>query len=60
MPCGGGAAQGLPLNPDVTQATIATTICAVGWTRTVRSYVANIKGIKAEMLAAIGEPIEHP
>ncbi len=47
------------LNPDVTQATIATTICMPGWTRTVRPYVSAMKKIKAEMLAAIGEPIER-
>jgi hypothetical protein len=41
------------LNPDVTQATIATTICATGWTRTVRPYVSEMKKIKAEMLAAV-------
>jgi hypothetical protein len=47
------------LNPDVTQATIAETICTKGWTRTVRPYVAEMKRIKADMLAAIGEPIDH-
>src|SRR4051794_16847852 len=34
------------LNPDVTQATIATTICVHGWTRTVRppsSYTGDLK-----------------
>jgi hypothetical protein len=49
----------LPLNPAVTQATIATTICQTGWTRTIRPDVSTMKRIKAEMLAAIGEPIEH-
>jgi hypothetical protein len=47
------------LNPAVTQATIAETICTGGWTRTVRPYVADMKRIKAEMLATIGEPIER-
>lgn len=51
--------ENLPFNPDVTQATIATTICQPGWTRTARPYVAQMKQIKAEMLAAIGEPIER-
>jgi hypothetical protein len=50
---------GLPLNPDVTQATIATTICQPGRTRKVRPYVGAMKSIKVEMLAAIGEPIER-
>ncbi|MGO8740638.1 hypothetical protein [Rhodoblastus sp.] len=53
------AAKGLPLNPAVTQATIGKTICLTGWTRTVRPYVGKMKRIKAEMLAAIGEPIDH-
>ena len=53
------SAGDLPLNPDVTQATIATTICQTGWTRTVRPYVSAMKTIKAEMLASIGEPIER-
>ncbi len=52
-------AADLPLNPDVTQTTISATICQTGWTRTVRPYVADMKRIKAEMLAAIGEPIER-
>ena len=49
----------LPLNPDVTPATISTTICQTGWTQTVRPYVGDMKRIKAEMLAKIGEPIER-
>lgn len=53
-----GAAD-LPLNPEVTQDTIAATVCQPGWTRTVRPYIADMKAIKAEMLAAIGEPIDH-
>ena len=52
-----GEPIGPALNPAVTQATITETICAAGWTRTVRPYVADMKRIKAEMLAAIGEPI---
>jgi hypothetical protein len=51
--------SGPALNPTVTQATITTTICTVGWTRTVRPYVADMKRIKAEMLAAVGETIDH-
>ena len=56
---GAGEKPKAALNPAVTQATIASTICAAGWTRTVRPYVAKMKRIKAEMLAEIGEPIEH-
>ena len=59
-PCISGAlAADLPLNPDVTQATIATTICQTRWTRTVRPYVAEMKRIKAKLLVGIGEPIER-
>ena len=54
-----GEAKRPILNPDVTQATIAETICTPGWTRSVRPYVADMKAIKAEMLADIGEPIEN-
>lgn len=47
------------LNPAVTQETIGKTICATGWTRTIRPYVAQMKRIKTEMLAAIGESNDH-
>lgn len=39
----------LPLNPAVTPATVASTICQIGWTRTIRPYVSTMKTIKAEM-----------
>ena len=54
-----GELSELPLNLDVTQETISETICVIGWTHTVRPYVATMKQIKAEMLAAIGESISH-
>ena len=54
-----GEPTGPALNPVVTQTTITETICTAGWTRKVRPYVATMKQIKAEMLAAIGEPIDH-
>lgn len=41
------------LNPAVTQATIATTICKAGWTATVRSVPASVR---AAVLAAYGLP----
>jgi hypothetical protein len=56
---GSARAEELPLNPDVTKATLATTICQAGWTRTIRPFVSTMKQIKAEMLAAAGEPIER-
>jgi hypothetical protein len=48
-----------PLNPDVTQWTIAVTICAPGWTRTIRPMASTMKTIKADMLARISEPMER-
>jgi hypothetical protein len=40
------------LNPDVTQATIATTICRRGWTRTVRPPAAYTDSLKRQQLRA--------
>jgi hypothetical protein len=40
------------LNPDVTQATIATTICRRGWTRTVRPPTAYTDSLKRRQLRA--------
>lgn len=53
------ADDAIPVNADVNQATVWATACKPGWTATVRPYVATMKAIKAEMLAAIGEPLEH-
>jgi len=39
------------LNPAVTKATIADTICRRGWTRTVRPPVSYTNGLKAKGLA---------
>jgi hypothetical protein len=43
------------LNPDVTQATIAETICVRGWTATVRPPTAYTNGLKAEQMPLYGE-----
>jgi hypothetical protein len=40
------------LNPDVTQATIATTICRRGWTRTIRPPVSYTNSLKAKGIRA--------
>lgn len=40
------------LNPDVTQATIAATICTHGWTKTVRPPVAYTNALKRKQLPA--------
>jgi hypothetical protein len=42
------------LNPDVTQATIARTICVRGWTRTVRPPVSYTNALKARQLREYG------
>jgi hypothetical protein len=52
-------ASDLPVNPQVTQETIAATICNPGWTRTIRPLVPTMRTIKRKMLSAIGEPFER-
>jgi hypothetical protein len=42
------------LNPDVTQATIRTTICSRGWTRTVRPPSSFTSGLKLEQMRQYG------
>ncbi|WP_296706318.1 hypothetical protein [Rhodoblastus sp.] len=53
------AGDGLPVNHDVTEANIGETICRPSWTQMFPAYGSTIRTIKAEMLAAIGEPLEH-
>ena len=43
------------LNPDVTQATIRSTICVRGWTRTIRPPVEYTNALKARQMRAYGE-----
>lgn len=42
------------LNPDVTQATIGSTICLHGWTATVRPPVDYTNALKAKQMRAYG------
>jgi hypothetical protein len=42
------------LNPDVTQATIAGTICTTGWTRTIRPPASYTAGLKLEQMREYG------
>jgi hypothetical protein len=42
------------LNPDVSQATIATTICRHGWTRTIRPPTSYTSALKREQLRDFG------
>jgi hypothetical protein len=48
---GGMAVPSELLNPDVTQATIHQTICAAGWTATVRPGAGYTTALKASQLA---------
>jgi len=50
-PCLGGAV--CSLNPAVTQATIASTICVIGWTATVRPPVTYTGNLKVQQMAAL-------
>jgi hypothetical protein len=43
------------LNPEVTQATIGSTICVSGWTRTVRPPVEYTNTLKAKQMRAYRE-----
>jgi hypothetical protein len=43
------------LNPEVTQATIGSTICVHGWTATVRPPVEYTNDLKAKQMRAYGE-----
>jgi hypothetical protein len=43
------------LNPDVTQATIGSTICARGWTKTVRPPQSYTTPLKLRQMQAYGE-----
>ena len=42
------------INPDVTQATIRSTICKSGWTRTVRPPVSYTNALKSRQLREYG------
>ena len=42
------------LNPDVTQATIGSTICAHGWTRTIRPPTSYTNALKEKQMRAYG------
>ena len=44
------------INPDVTQATIASTICVRGWTHTVRPPEEYTYGVKRRLLREAGHP----
>lgn len=51
-------AQSLPLNPDVTQATIDQTICVSGYTKTIRPPLSYTNRIKMHLMRQEGLPLE--
>ena len=51
------AAWSQALNPDVTQATIRTTICVPGWTATVRPPTGYTNALKRRLLRQAGIPL---
>jgi hypothetical protein len=59
-PCHVAGATYCALNPDVTQATIATTICVSGWTTTVRPPSSYTSALKVEQLVAFGYADQNP
>jgi hypothetical protein len=44
------------LNPEVTQATIRSTICVRGWTRTIRPPQAYTSALKRQQIRELGYP----
>lgn len=59
-PCHAGGITYCALNPAVTQATIASTICVSGWTATVRPPSSYTSSLKVEQLAAFGYADQNP
>jgi hypothetical protein len=59
-PCHVSGVTYCALNPAVTQATIASTICASGWTTTVRPPSSYTSSLKVEQLAAFGYADQNP
>jgi hypothetical protein len=51
-------AADLPINPAVTQKTIASTICVPGWTKTVRPSARYTARIKIELIRELEIPEE--
>jgi hypothetical protein len=54
----GAKAANLPLNPEVTQATIGQTICVPGWTKTVRPPTSYTNRIKKRLIRKLELPPE--
>jgi hypothetical protein len=48
------------LNPDVTQATIGSTVCVRGWTSTVRPPTSYTSALKVQQMAEYGETDDPP
>jgi hypothetical protein len=58
LSCAVAHAEDLPLNPDVSQATIGQTICVIGWTKTVRPPAAYTNRLKRKLFDEFGLPLE--
>jgi hypothetical protein len=54
LPCVQASHECLPLNPDVRQDSIKQTICALGYTKTIRPPWSYTNGIKASLLRERG------
>ena len=55
---GSAAADHIPVNGDVTPATIQNTICIKGWTASIRPPVSYTNRIKKKVMRAMGLPLE--
>ena len=47
------------INPDATQATLVTTVCKSGWTKTIRPPASYTDQLKREQIAAYGDTDTH-
>ena len=59
LPCVQTSHGCIALNPDVTQDSIAKTICVVGYTASVRPSTSYTNGVKAKLLREIGQDLSH-
>jgi hypothetical protein len=54
LPCVQTSHSCVPLNPDVTDATVRKTICVLGWTKTVRPPYSYTNEVKAKLVREAG------
>jgi hypothetical protein len=61
-PCHQGGQEECVINPQVTEANLGATICATGWTRTVRppvQYTDRLKREQMPQLGLVGSPADY-